>query len=389
MSRVEEIGMFAVVGLRSGGQAVGRSPGLRSVLSKGLDGRIGRLSACGLNGIRAGKGGALPESRAIDFNGAGFRGGNWNNSTANLCVSDRNNAANTNTNRNNNNGWRGVRRAPWGDSLIYGIIAAGCFLLTLIPLSLFAQTYGGGGYDGYDITAPVSGFGGAPYVVTLAATNVTALSAWMNGELYSTGSAATAVSVYWGTIDGGTNKGAWQNVINFGGCAEQVLTTNKTGLASSTTCYYRFYASNSVADAWAGGSASFTTFQSPVLSAGTGAAPTFNQATLNGNLITGTPANVTIYWGADSNNWANTNILGSLSQGAFLVVASNLTAGSTYYYRCYGTNTWGEGWTPVVTFATWSAFSPSFNGGGNDGYDLFSTNTIMPAIFGGVLFMFF
>jgi len=41
--------------------------------------------------------------------GSGFRGGNWNNDESNLRVSDRNNAANTNTNRNQNNGVRLVR----------------------------------------------------------------------------------------------------------------------------------------------------------------------------------------------------------------------------------------------------------------------------------------
>jgi len=48
------------------------------------------------------------------MNGAGFRGGNWNNTTLYLRVSDRNNAANTNTDRNNNNGWRAARSAPVG-----------------------------------------------------------------------------------------------------------------------------------------------------------------------------------------------------------------------------------------------------------------------------------
>ncbi|MCF7878338.1 MAG: hypothetical protein K9L95_02560 [Candidatus Omnitrophica bacterium] len=40
---------------------------------------------------------------------SGFRGGNWNNSSSNSRVSDRNNAANVNTNRNNNNGGRAVK----------------------------------------------------------------------------------------------------------------------------------------------------------------------------------------------------------------------------------------------------------------------------------------
>ena len=46
------------------------------------------------------------------LDGAGFRGGNWSNNDEHLRVSNRNNAANTNANRNNNNGWRGARSAP-------------------------------------------------------------------------------------------------------------------------------------------------------------------------------------------------------------------------------------------------------------------------------------
>ncbi len=40
---------------------------------------------------------------------SGFRGGNWNNAAANERVSDRNNAANTNATRNNNNGGRAAK----------------------------------------------------------------------------------------------------------------------------------------------------------------------------------------------------------------------------------------------------------------------------------------
>jgi len=46
--------------------------------------------------------------------GAGYRGGNWNNASAYARVSDRNNAANVNATRNNNNGWRGARAASSG-----------------------------------------------------------------------------------------------------------------------------------------------------------------------------------------------------------------------------------------------------------------------------------
>ena len=41
----------------------------------------------------------------------GLRGGDWNNASTNARVSDRNNAANVNTNRNNNNGARFAKTA--------------------------------------------------------------------------------------------------------------------------------------------------------------------------------------------------------------------------------------------------------------------------------------
>ena len=46
---------------------------------------------------------------AVKALSAGFRGGNWNNDATNARTSDRNNAANTNPSRNNNNGGRAVK----------------------------------------------------------------------------------------------------------------------------------------------------------------------------------------------------------------------------------------------------------------------------------------
>lgn len=51
------------------------------------------------------------------YAGAGNRGGNWNNDATNARVSDRNNAANVNADRNNNNGARCVKTSP--DTRIY------------------------------------------------------------------------------------------------------------------------------------------------------------------------------------------------------------------------------------------------------------------------------
>jgi hypothetical protein len=46
----------------------------------------------------------------------GLRGGSWNNDTSNLRVSDRNNAAWTNTDRNNNVGFRPASTPYQGDN---------------------------------------------------------------------------------------------------------------------------------------------------------------------------------------------------------------------------------------------------------------------------------
>ena len=89
-------------------------------------------------------------------------------------------------------------------------IAVACLFLALAPSLLFAQSYLGGSYDGYDCVSSIPVMGG-PNVMTLAATNVMASSAWMNGVLNATGTAATVVYVYWGTNDGGTNKANWKN----------------------------------------------------------------------------------------------------------------------------------------------------------------------------------
>ena len=47
-----------------------------------------------------------------DASGAGHRGGDWSNAVVNARVADRNNAADTNSNRSHGIGFRGERLAP-------------------------------------------------------------------------------------------------------------------------------------------------------------------------------------------------------------------------------------------------------------------------------------
>jgi hypothetical protein len=76
---------------------------------------------------------------------------------------------------------------------------------------------------------------------------------------------------------------------------------------------------------------------------------TSSSARLNGNLISNGGADTTVHvcWGDDdagTGTWDNDENLGVLSTGAFYFDASGLSNGTTYYYRCYATNSAGNSW---------------------------------------------
>lgn len=257
------------------------------------------------------------------------------------------------------------------------------FLLLLIAalpyeIALAATNiYVGGDADGYD-RAGATGAAGWPQIDnTGGATGVTANSAWLNGFLLSTGMAPTTVHVYWGDEDGTNNADAWNHWTNFGVRTRGALTTNVTGLTESTWYFYRFYATNADAFAWASSSETFKTYSAPGVNNGEGADPVARMsAVLNGCLTKGVSALIYIYWGQDTNNWSHTNNVGQVAEGKFSAVIGGLTPGTNYYYRCYATNIYGEAWANSATnFMTVEEFV-FFVGGDADGYDGRYTNTV-------------
>lgn len=247
--------------------------------------------------------------------------------------------------------------------------------LMLSPVAS-ARSFLGGSYDGYNGAAAGVQVG-YPAAINLTATNVTPSNAYLNGMLVSTGTAETTAIVYWGPTDGGTNKESWTNISNFGVCAENVTLSTNVGVNPNATYFYRFYGSNSVGEGWAGSSASMMTPGVPVLTTGSGAAPvSLAAARLNGELTAGGTSAVTVYSGTDSNIWTRTNSLGTLSLGAFNLTVTNLLPGTVYYYRCYGTNTYGEGWSTVARFTTTVSFAVFF-GGPYDGYGQYAESIRM------------
>lgn len=98
----------------------------------------------------------------------------------------------------------------------------------------------------------------APTVVNLPPTGITIFWATLRGQINSTGNATTNVTFHWGTADGGTNAASWQHADSVGvqtGAFSKLV----TGLAPSTTYYYRAKAVNAVGTAWAPATQSFTT----------------------------------------------------------------------------------------------------------------------------------
>ena len=267
----------------------------------------------------------------------------------------------------------------------YVIGSANSATCTLAAIADAPGVYAGGSYDGYDAQTNLARIGYPSVNNAQGATNVTYSGASLNGSLLSTGSAPTTAYVYWGPTDGGTNQTSWSNSTSFGVCAAgQALSTNVT-LSPPGTYYYRFYATNGAGeDAWAVSSASFNMPSPPLVTIGTPVA-SFTTAILRGSLVTSAGATIIIYWGQNTNAWANTNNIGTWAQGEFATGVSGLSQGAAYYYRCYGTNVWGEGWSQTAVFTTRVPFA-IFSGGSYDGYDAMSRlNTLSTAPRGTVI----
>lgn len=95
------------------------------------------------------------------------------------------------------------------------------------------------------------------------ATNVTSSNAWITATITSTGAANPYLFSYWGASDGGTGTVAWAHTNAYGETSLGAYSAQITGLSNSTVYYFRSYASNSTATAWAIYSAMFITLTTP------------------------------------------------------------------------------------------------------------------------------
>ncbi|MEZ7921125.1 MAG: lamin tail domain-containing protein [Akkermansiaceae bacterium] len=99
-----------------------------------------------------------------------------------------------------------------------------------------------------------------PSVINNSANGVTGSSANLRGEIANTGFEAPTVTIYYGTIDGGTISGMWDNSIDLG-IQDGKFSFFLTGLDPLSNLFFRVQARNSAGSNWASTTQSFSTTQ--------------------------------------------------------------------------------------------------------------------------------
>jgi hypothetical protein len=158
----------------------------------------------------------------------------------------------------------GTNASLWAQSLALGL-QGGSFAQTisgLTPNTVYYYTSRAVNSAGTNWARPSATFQTlpltAPVLVNLPAGNVQGTFATLNGQIVSTGGETPAVTLYYGTTDGGNTAGAWSHSIWLGqqtGAFAQTV----TGLSPTTTYFFTASATNSAGTAWAAPSQTFTT----------------------------------------------------------------------------------------------------------------------------------
>ncbi len=98
-----------------------------------------------------------------------------------------------------------------------------------------------------------------PTLQNLPATNVTATSANLRGQVSATGNQPPTITIYYGTTDGGTTAASWQNNVVLPGTQTGAFAQAVAGLSPTTTYFFRSFGQNVAGGAWANSTLSFTT----------------------------------------------------------------------------------------------------------------------------------
>ena len=199
-----------------------------------------------------------------------------------------------------------------------------------------------------------------PVVANIAANNISATGASVGADVSATGGEPPAVTIYYGTTDGGTAAGNWASSVSLGSGTGS-LSTDLTGLTADTPYFFRAFAQNAGGGTWAASSSSFTTLavSLPVVANRGAQGITGTTATLRGEVTNdgNDPPVVTIFYGTGNGgtnpaNWASSVDL-SAQSGDFSYFITGLNPTTTYYFRSRAVNAAGTAWAPdTLNFTT-------------------------------------
>ena len=199
----------------------------------------------------------------------------------------------------------------------------------------------------------------APTIVNLPASNITAFSADVGGQVTDAGNHSPQVTLYYGTENRGTN-GGWQFGVAVG-TQPDVFTVALDTLTFGTEYFYRCYATNDGGDAWAPATASFSTdpITPPVLGTVSITDITGTSVGVEGSVADtgGHAPGVVIHYGTvnrgtNAGEWAASVDLGG-QLADFSTVLSSLQPDTDYFVAVELTNPAGTAWTdPSLEFST-------------------------------------
>ena len=192
-----------------------------------------------------------------------------------------------------------------------------------------------------------------PGITTTAVTGITSSGATSGGNI--TGSCAATVTAR-GVCYSTSPTPTTANSKTTNGTGGGSYTSNISGLTRATTYYVRAYATNPAGTVY-GNEISFTTLAVlPTISTSTISIFDNTHATGGGNVSNDGGAAVTakgVCWNtAGSPTIANSKTADGTGTGSFTSSLTGLTAGTTYYYRAYATNSIGTAYGTQYSITT-------------------------------------
>jgi len=231
--------------------------------------------------------------------------------------------------------------------------------------------YGGGSgrshFDNIRLDATPIEPDGSAELNNLAATAIASSTATLNGTVISIGEAPPTITIFYGTIDGGTNALAWDSSVDLPGTQSGSFSANLSGLAHAQSYFFAARATNSAGESWAVPSQSLETAPiPPTVTQSAATAITATSARLNAAVTDtgGDTTTLTLYYGfsdggTNIGSWGNSTSPGSVS-GAVSVDLSSLLPTTTYFFRALASNSGGSTWsTTTGSFTTATVMLPS------------------------------